>query len=513
MTEQPLDLRRMAGAIWRQRIRFLACAVIGLLLGTALAIASPPPYTARALVLLPASGLDSTGAPTRDVQTQVRIASSSDVLGRASRALHPSPGIAELRHRVHVSAPTPDLLQFAVHAPSKQVAETTANQVAASYVQWSQQGTSALVSRVVTTLKARATTLTAQATNLQSQIDAGLAALGQLDPTSAAAASEQAHLDSLRSQQSDLTSQLLNLNSQISDVQSNSAVTNSGTSVLQRASGASSALALTLTRDLGLGLLLGLIAGAVVALAYERRDRRLRRRDDIARAAGVPTIASVSTTSARSPEERLELMSRYEPTLDASFGLRWILRHLLTAHDDGPARVLVLQLPGDDAAQAVPLQLAAFSARAGVRTVLVDPIARPAIDLTTGGADHDDDDPSIPALPNLWLVDPRADAREIERCDPQLVIGVLVANGSPIERGNPDRLTTTLLAVSSGFATSETLGAVSMAASESGRSLLGVIVANPEPRDDSSGRDAAELEEPRPILPFPINPTHRAGSR
>jgi capsular polysaccharide biosynthesis protein len=510
VNEQPLDLRRIARSIWRQRIRFLACAAIGLLVGIVASIASPPPYTAHALVLLPASGLDSTTAPTRDVQTQVRIASSSDVLVRASRALHPTPTVTELRGRVHVSAPTPDLLQFAVHAPSKEVAETTANQVAAAYVQWSQQGTSDLLSRVVTTLKARVRTLTAQASNLQTQIDTATTALGSIDPNSVAAATEQAHLDSLRSQQSDVASQLLNLNSQISDVQLNSAVSNSGTSVLQRASSASSAITLAWTRNLGLGLVLGVIGGAAVALAFERRDRRLRRRDDIARAAGVPTIASVSTTAARSPEERLQLMSSYEPSLDASFGLRWILRHLLTAHDQIPARVMVLLLPGDDAAQAVPLQLAAFSARAGIRTVLLDPNVRAVVDVAPA---LEGDGTAEPALENLWLVHRRADAHAIEQCEPQLVIGTLAANGGPIERSDPDRMTTTLLAVSAGFATSEMLAAVSIAATESGRSLLGVIVANPEPRDDSSGREPPSVEEPRPILPFPVSPIHRAGSQ
>ena len=252
-----------------------------------------------------------------------------------------------------------------------------------------------------------------------------------------------------------------------------------------------------------------MIGGATLALSYERRDRRLRLRDDIARAAGVPTVASVTTTAAHSAEERLELMTRYEPSLDASFGLRWILRHLLTAHDDVPARVAILLHPGDEGAQAVPLQFAAFSARAGVRTALEDPTLQPGTDNATRGEGKLE-----PTLPNLWLVDGETDARAIEHCDPQLVIGVLAADGGPLERADTGRMTTTLLAVSAGFATSETLAAISMAATESGRSLLGVIVANPEPRDDSSGREPPEATEPRATLPFSLTPTHRAeGSR
>jgi capsular polysaccharide biosynthesis protein len=498
VTEQPLDLRGLAAAVWRQRRAALACIVVALVGAVGFTVVAPPLYTARALVLLPASSLDANGAPTRDVQTQVRIASSSNVLGLAARALHPIPNVADLHTHVTVSAPTPDLLQFAARASSQASAEATADQVANAYVVASQRGTSDLVTRVVAALKAQATGLTEQATALQTQIDAATTRLGALDPTSAAAANETARLDSLRAQQGDVASQLLNVNGQVSDVQLSSAVANSGTRLLQRASGASNAAVVTGLRNGGFGLVLGLLAGTMLALMLDRRDRRLRRRDDIARAAGVPTIASIATRVTRTSEERLALMSQYEPSLDESFGLRWTLRHLLTAHPATPARATIVLLAGDEAARGVPLQLAAFSARAGVRTVVLDAPTRAVAPLQEP-ARTDDGRDSV--MPNLWLVASRANGPGIDHLSPQLVITVLVVAGGDLGRGDPDGMTTTLLAISSGFATSEAVGSVVAAATEGGRPLFGVIVANAEPHDDSSGRDPVAASTMRRRLP------------
>ena len=47
----------------------------------------------------------------------------------------------------------------------------------------------------------------------------------------------------------------------------------------------------------GLGALLGALIGAIVVLAIGRNDRRLRERDEIADAIGVPVLASIPVRS------------------------------------------------------------------------------------------------------------------------------------------------------------------------------------------------------------------------
>lgn len=510
MTEQPLDFRRLVAVLRRNSVAFLACVCVAVLAAVVFSVLAPPPFTARSLVLLPGSSIDANGAPTRDVQTQVRIASSTDVLNLAARSLRPVPSIPQLRDRVHVTAPTPDLLQFTAHASSKRVAEETADQVAKSYVVTAQRGTSELLKGVVAALKAQAHGLSTQATALQTQIDAATQALSLLPPNGAAAASQAARIDSLRSQQGNVASQLLNVTSQISAVQLNSAVANSGTKILQHASSATNPALAAGLRNSGIGLLLGLLVGSILALALDGRDHRLRRRDDIARAAGVPAIASVATRVARSAEERLALIAGYEPSVDESFGMRWTLRHLLTTHETIPARATIVLLAGDERARMAPLQFAAFSARAGVRTALLDEASRGVSALSDAPRATEAGRESV--LPNLWLLDSRAHGAAIDQLAPQLVIRVLVNDSAGLEPEEPDQgLTTTLLAVSSGFATSEAVMLVASAATESGRSLFGVIVANPEPGDETSGRVPAREGSTGPRLPARVTRSARSS--
>jgi hypothetical protein len=95
-----------------------------------------------------------------------------------------------------------------------------------------------------------------------------------------------------------------------------------------------------------------------------------------------------------------------------------------------------------------------------------------------------------------------------------LVVRMCVAED---QRFDPERAqrteleATTLLAVSSGFATSDAIGAAAIAAAEAGGPLFGVIVANPRADDESSGRLPEPLEPPHARLPTRITGTARGS--
>ena len=468
MTEQPLDLRRVWSAIGRARITFVACVVIALLGAALFTVAKPPPNKARALVLLPASSLDSGGQIDRDVATQERIASSADVLANAARKLRPVPRISQLAKNVHVSAPTPDIIQFEATAASPARAIAIANQVADSYVAYSLKGASDELNRVLAALKAQSTSLNEEATGLRTRIGTESDKLTGMTPGSAAYATQTALINDLRARLSDSATQLNNVQRQINAVALQGVVASSGTRVLERATRTSNSGFLIAIRNIALGLLLGLLAGTMTALFRDRRDIRLRRRDEIAGAAGVPAVVSLNTRVARNAEEWLELISRYEPSVDESWGLRRTLRHLVTAHDASPARATIVCLAGDDGAVAVAPQLASFSARAGMRTVLLVDGAAPSV-LALHDGPRASDAPREPVVANLWLLDSLSTASAAEQLAPQLVISVLVSEDDGLDPVGGDRHTTTLLAVSAGFATSEAITSVSMAASAAGR--------------------------------------------
>jgi capsular polysaccharide biosynthesis protein len=510
VNEQPLDLRRVWNAICRDRIAFFSCVGAAILLATVFTVAGPPDYTANALVLLPTSSLDTNGKPSRDIATQVHIASSADVLSIAARRLRPVPRVATLTRNVHVTAPTPDILQIEAKASTRSRAIDIANRVADSYVVYTVKGASDLLDQVVSALQRQAKNLSNQASGLEARVNRASALLAGLEPGSPAAVDQAGVLDSLRSQEANTALLLNNVSNQIAEVQLNGAVTSSGTRILQRATTGSNSALLVGLRNLGIALTLGLLAGTMAALFRDRRDRRLRRRDDIASAAGVPALASITTRVAADPDEWLALISGYAPSVDESWGLRRILRHLVTTQSTTPARVMIVSLAGDERALGVAPRLAAFSAAAGVRTVLLvgasSSSLRDAARVTDAGPE--------PVMANLWLLDSQASPDATERLAPLLVVKMCVAEDERFDAAGAagsERDATTLLAVSSGFATSEAIAAAATAAAVAGGPLFGVIVANPRADDGSSGRLPQPLDPPRPRLPTRITGTARGS--
>jgi capsular polysaccharide biosynthesis protein len=120
----------------------------------------------------------------------------------------------------------------------------------------------------------------------------------------------------------------------------------------------------------GMGGLAGALVGAIIAVAMSRRERRLRQRDDIADAIGVPVLASVPVGHPSDPAGWMRLLDGYEPPAVHAWSLRKALQRLgLT--DGGGRSVAVLSLSSDPGALAIGPQLAAFAASLGIPTLLV----------------------------------------------------------------------------------------------------------------------------------------------
>ena len=77
-----------------------------------------------------------------------------------------------------------------------------------------------------------------------------------------------------------------------------------------------------------LGALLGALIGAIVALATGRYDRRLRERDLMADAIGVPVLASISVRHPTGTARWNRLLDDYEPSAADAFRLRNALNEL-----------------------------------------------------------------------------------------------------------------------------------------------------------------------------------------
>ncbi len=263
------------------------------------------------------------------------------------------------------------------------------------------------------------------------------------------------------------------------------------------ASGQNRWMALALTALIG--ALGGAIIGVVAALATGRKDRRLWKRDDIASSIGVPVLASFPVRHPRDAAGWTELLEDYEPAARDAWRMRQALQQLGIADmsvsngilgngsEGGSSTLAVLSLSSDPGAIALGPQLAVLAASLGIPTALVispqeDPAA--AATLRTACAMPLPQPSKRPG--NLQVI-----ADDDGSFDGQfhgtLTVYVAVVDGRTPQMPHTMRASTTLLGVSAGAATAEQIARVAVNAAADGRGIAGILVADPEPADHTTG--------------------------
>jgi len=242
-----------------------------------------------------------------------------------------------------------------------------------------------------------------------------------------------------------------------------------------------------------LGALFGALIGAVVAVAINRRDRRLRKRDEIANSIGVPVLASFPVGHPSSAGKWTSLLEDYKPGALHALQLRNAIKHLEMAAADvssgsgnGRWSFTVLSLSADPRALALGPQLAVFAASQGISTALVvgpQQDATVTATLRTACAAP----PTSSKRPgHLQLIVSDEDV-EVQR-DVTLAVVVAVVDGRNPRVPATMRTTATLLGVSAGAATADQLARVAMSAVSDGREITGILVADPDSDDATTGR-------------------------
>jgi hypothetical protein len=280
------------------------------------------------------------------------------------------------------------------------------------------------------------------------------------------------------------------------------------------ASGTSRAAHLTATTVAGgLG---GLLVGVIASITLGRRDRRLRTRDQIADAIGVPVLASVPVDRPSSAAEWLRLVGRYEPSAVYAWRLRKTLQALalegldLTGSGDPgearePASVAVLSLSTDPTALSLGPQLAAYAASLGIPTCLAVAAQEEAVTSALRIACAGSTGESVRKPADLWLAvadgkDPGSLAGSNGLSGrAMLIVFVAVIDPRVPRLVNLMPTATTLLGVSASAVTADHLARAAVAAASDGREVVGLLVANPSAEDNTTGR--------LPRLPRPM----RAG--
>jgi hypothetical protein len=242
-----------------------------------------------------------------------------------------------------------------------------------------------------------------------------------------------------------------------------------------------------------LGALLGTLIGVIAAAAVNRSDRRLRKRDEIANSIGAPVLASFPVGHPSSAGKWTSLLEDYKPGALHALQLRNAIKHLETAaaemrSGNGNDRwsVTVLSLSSNPRALALGPQLAVFAAAQGIPTALVigpQQGATVTATLRTACAAP----PTSSKLPgHLQLIVSDEDV-EVPQ-DVTLAVVVAVVDGRNPQVPATMRTTSTLLGVSAGAATADQLARVAISAVSDGREISGILVADPDPDDATTGR-------------------------
>jgi capsular polysaccharide biosynthesis protein len=262
---------------------------------------------------------------------------------------------------------------------------------------------------------------------------------------------------------------------------------------------ATSAAGTPLSRDLlitgVLGALLGALLGAIGAVAFGRGDRRLRERDEIADAIGVPVLASIPVDHPADAGRWTRLLEDYEPSVVHAWQLRNALRYLgqadvISAHASNghSSSVAVVSLSSDRGALALGPQLAVFAASLGIPTALV---IGPQQDANVTAALHAACAAPLPSprrSGQLQVAVADRDDMAQRQPDARLTVIVTVVDGQSPRVADTMRPGATVLGVSAGEATAAQLARVAVSAAAAGRQIDGILIADPDPADHTTGR-------------------------
>jgi capsular polysaccharide biosynthesis protein len=268
-----------------------------------------------------------------------------------------------------------------------------------------------------------------------------------------------------------------------------------------------------------LGAVAGALAGFVVSLAIGRKDRRLRDRDHIANSIGVPVLASVPVSHPSDPEGWAKLMENYEPQavhawqLRTALGYTGILDRSFGGADHGMTNgqgdsdgvsLGVISLSADPGALALGPQLAVFAASQGIPTALV--IGPQQGEEATAALRTACAAPlSSTKRPSLLRFVVTSDEYIEQQKGAALSVVVVVVDGQGPKMPATMRTTVTVVGVSAGRATADQLARAAVAAGADGREVTGILVADPEQTDSTTGRVPRLTRPPRPRLPNRLN--------
>ncbi len=356
-----VSLGYLMGAIKRAARFLLALGIVGLLIGAAYDVKSPPAEKASASVLI-TYGPDEN--PSSAVLDNQAIAESRSVAELAMHKLGLQESVGSFQKATTVTIVTDRVLQITMSAQTSAEAVSRANAVAAAFLQFRASEMEAAQNLLVNSLEQQV----AQAKQTVASINSQISQVSAL-PSSTAQASE---LKNLRAQLSQATQQLYIDEQTVQDTRASTATATAvtGSVVLDPAVALAHSHSKYLVLYGGIGLIMGLVLGLAIVVIRAIVSDRLRRRDDVSQALGAPVKLSVGAVR----------LSRWRPgrhglAAARSVEVRRIAAHLrgtVPARGRGPAALAVVPVDDPRVAALAVVSMALSRARDGFNVVLAD---------------------------------------------------------------------------------------------------------------------------------------------
>lgn len=499
MSEQALDLRTTWATLRRHRVTLAAAALVGAAAGAGLVAVRPPQFASVSMVLLPPTHSTDSQKTTRDTDTQVRIAGSDVVLGPAGKAVHPRISAARLAQQLQITATTADVIRIEASAETADRAEALARAVSKAELTYFRDASRSLGDLQQAGLIRRVKALQASLATVNTEVAATTTRKNSEAPQSVAGKADAAALAQLTAQQASLVLQIDQVKGQAAGSDPGDDVT-----LIQEASPAERPGMVERFVLFGLLGLAGLtLLVAVLLSVFGRRDRRLRMRDEIADALGSAVIGSIHSQVPQTVSGWSSLLSSYTPATVDAWALRQALRHLVAGEaglgilrgdqrddrrDDRadpevhhPVSITVVCLSDDSRALAMGPQLASYAASAGVLTQLVAAQGHASSAALWGACARENRDEEV--RPDLWVATRSPRDREAD-----LTVVLAVVDRRKPELFDLPETSVTILAVSAGSATAEDLARTAVTADDANCRIAGIVVADPDDLDRTTGR-------------------------
>lgn len=357
-----MELRDYLRVIRARMGLILACVAVVAIGALAMSLVQKPTYQGVSLILVTEQDAGSTilgtqqplqsYQPGRDiVQTQVEAINSPRIAEQVISDLRLSETVTSLLGRVTASADTGTnniTIQALDSSPSN--AARIANAFADAYVAWSRDS--------------RSSSIKTAADDVQRRLDLAQKAIVTIEATATATPSDQARLQAARTLYSSLADKLeqLRIAEQLA--------TGAG-SVLASASPDPVPVSPKPTRNLALGMAVGLLLGLGTAFVAEQLDTRIKSPEEAVAIYGAPILANIPAEKV-SKEDLALLTLSDRPGSPAAEAYRMLRNNLgFVNFDKGIKTVLVTSAVPSEGKSTVAANLATVLAAAGSKVVLV----------------------------------------------------------------------------------------------------------------------------------------------